>query len=255
MSDDLPSSPDLSNSGPNQNSSKIWEPTPPQTPPPINNVDPVQSWIAQHEKRDTHGHFVKNDHLTNTEGESNPTNGHNPNIPLPIQLTQDNKYSEKNDPPLVDVKVTNPVTYFKKWLASLLKNEGIDIHIKIKPLTVITALAALSITYGAGYNLGLKQASSALFPNSSPILHRAIIYQGVIQLSDNGQYYLSLPDNTLWILRPTSSNINLANYANKLVTVKGNLTSEKNVINVTEVIGFEKLIPRPATTSAQPVIN
>ena len=35
-----------------------------------------------------------------------------------------------SDPPLVDVKVTNPVTYFKKWWAKIIGNEGIDFRLK-----------------------------------------------------------------------------------------------------------------------------
>lgn len=44
---------------------------------------------------------------------------------------------------MVDVKVTNPVTYLKLFLKKLLKNEGIDIRLKIKPLTVIAMVSAV----------------------------------------------------------------------------------------------------------------
>ena len=61
------------------------------------------------------------------------------------------------------------------------------------------------------------------------------------------------------LLRPTSNNINLENVLNRQVTIKGNLTAEKNVINVTEVIAFDTVIKPThiynptATTSGQPV--
>lgn len=83
-----------------------------------------------------------------------------------------------------------------------------------------------------------------------------MILQGEVQRSESEQYYLALPDNTLWTLRPKASNINLNNVINKQVLIKGNLTSEQNVIEVREVLAFEKpmqIYNSPATTSAQPI--
>lgn len=229
-------------------------PNPPQSPPNDNNiVDPVQSWVAQHEQRDASGKFVSSDHLTNDHSsQTSPNTPNIPNLPLPVSFTQNNKYSEKNDPPLVAVSVTNPITYLKLFIKRLLKNEGITI--KIKPLTAIAMIIALSTAFGTGFNV-----ARIFFPTSSPILHRAITLQGTIQKSESGQYYLSLPDNTLWTLRPTNNNINLAGDINKQVMVKGNMTPENNIIEVKEVITFNKPAPiiyapaqTPATNSAQP---
>lgn len=258
MSDDLPNQ----NKNPNP-----WDspqtpvpevpstPNPPQSLPNGDNVDPVQSWVAQHEQRDSSGKFVKSEHLTNGQPQSAST-AQNPqntsNLPSPVSFTQNNKYSEKNDPPLVAVSVTNPVTYLKLFLKRLLKNEGIDIHLKIKPLTVITCVLALSTAFGTGFNV-----AQMFFPTSSPLLHRSITLQGNIQRSETGQYYLSLPDNSLWTLRPKTNNIDLTDNINKQVMVKGNLTAENNVIEVKEVISFEKPIPvynpPTATISAMPI--
>lgn len=118
----------MSDELPNQNSSNPWEPTPPQpavpelSNPPDHVVDPVQSWVAQHQKRDENGHFVKSDNLANDSNDqetNSPSNGYN--LPTPVSFTQNNKYSEKNDPPLVAVSVTNPVTYLKLFIKRLLK--------------------------------------------------------------------------------------------------------------------------------------
>lgn len=215
-------------------------------------VDPVQSWVAQHEQRDSSGRFVSTEHLKNPD-QSSPNH---PNLPLPVQVTQNDKYSEKNEPPLVAVSVTNPVTYLKKWVTKFFKNQDIDIHLKIKPFATIGLILAFSAVGGAGYSLGFNAAVSKLFPNSSPILHRPISLSGIIQRSETGSYYLSLPDNSLWTLKPTNNNISLTDYINKSVVVKGNLTSEPNVIEVKEVLAFEKPIPvynPQATYSAQPI--
>lgn len=228
-------------------------PNSPPSPPNNNNtVDPVQSWVAKHEARDASGRFIPTEHLKNPSPNS-PNTPNNPNLPLPIQVTQNNKYSEKNDPPMVDLKVTNPVTYFKKWVGKFLKNQDIDIHLKIKPFATIGLILAFTAVGGTTFSIGRY-----FFPNSSPIFHRAITLQGIVQMSESGQYYLSLPDNTLWTLKPINNNVNLSNYIYKQVVVKGNLTAEANVINVSEVIAFDKPTaviyaptPQSATESAQ----
>lgn len=256
MSDDLPdqNNPNLGETNPSTSSS------PPN--PSNNNVDPVQSWVAQHEQRDSSGRFAKTDHLTNpdsigTNGQpspNSPNTPNHPNIPLPVSFTQNNKYSEKNDPPLVSVSVTNPITYLKLFIKRLLRNEGITI--KIKPLTAIFLIAALSASFGTGFNV-----AKMFFPTSSPILHRAITLQGTIQKSETGQYYLSLPDGSFWKLNliNLTTQSSLSNLNSKQVLVKGNMTAENNVIEVKEVIAFDRPtpiiynpIPQPATNSAQP---
>lgn len=226
--------------------------TPPNPSYPPDPIIEAHRQTAEHQHRDEHGRFIH-------DGDGQPSPNHpaspagGPNIPLPVSFTQNTKYSEKNDPPLVSVSVTNPITYLKLFLKRILNNEGIVI--KIKPLTAIAMITALSFAFGTGFNV-----AKMFFPTSSPILHRAITLQGTVQLSESGQYYLSLPDNTLWILRPTNPNINLQNVVNKQVLVKGNLTAENNAVNVNEIIAFEsskRSIPSypskpPATTSAQP---
>lgn len=239
---------------PNQNNSNPWG-VPPTPTPESSSSDPIiqaHSETAKHEQRDEHGRFF---HESTQITPTSPNTPNHPNIPLPVSFTQNNKYSEKNDPPLVAVSITNPVTYLKLFLKRFLKNEGVDIHLKIKPLTVIACVLALSTAFGTGFNV-----AQIFFPTSSPVLHRAITLQGNIQRSETGQYYLSLPDNSIWTLRPKNNNLNLSNDINRQVMVKGNMTPENNVIEVKEVIAFdtgEKLTPypvnpKPATTSAVP---
>lgn len=186
-------------------------------------------------------------HMSKEEAEtfkqSHPTEPEPPSIyalPSPIEITQTNKYSEKRDPPLVAISVTNPVTYLKLFLNKLLKNEGIDIRLKIKPLTAIFMGLGLAASFGTGYGSGLHSAAGILFPRSSPILHRAVIYQGIIQKTDSGQYLLTLPDNSSWTLKPTSQipiSI-LSNSVNREVLVRGNLTKEQDEVEVREVNTF-----------------
>ena len=56
--------------------------------------------------------------------------------------------STPEDPPLVAVKVTNPLTYLKNFLMKLLKNSEISISIKIKPMALISLAIAIAIILG-----------------------------------------------------------------------------------------------------------
>ncbi|MCR4305574.1 MAG: hypothetical protein NUV73_00645, partial [Candidatus Daviesbacteria bacterium] len=164
-------------------------------------------------------------------------------LPPPIKVTENKKYSETNDPPLVSLSFTNPVTYLKLFIKKILNNEGITI--KIKPLTAIAMIAALSLAFGSGFNV-----AQTFFPNSSPILKRPITLQGTVQKSETGQFYLSLPDNTFWTLSGASQNL----FPGKQAIVKGNLTPEPNVIKVSEIIAFEsgQNSPAPVAESLSP---
>lgn len=154
---------------------------------------------------------------------------HAPNL---IDIEQTDKY-QREDPPLIDLKVTNPVTYFKLWLKRLLKNEGIDLRVRIRPLTAI-ALGLAFATFFAGTGFSVAKI---FFPNSSPILKREVIYQGTVQKTDTGDYFISLPDSSLYKLR--SSKVDFNKYLNRQVLLKGNLGREPNIISVTNVMAFE----------------
>lgn len=57
----------------------------------------------------------------------------------------------KTEPPLVDLKVSNPVTYIKSWWKRIIGNEGMELTFRIRPLTAIAiAVIALTITLGIG---------------------------------------------------------------------------------------------------------
>lgn len=55
----------------------------------------------------------------------------------------------KKEPPLVDLKVTNPLTYVKSWWKRIIGNEGIDFRLRVKPLTAI-AITVIVVTVSMG---------------------------------------------------------------------------------------------------------
>ncbi len=197
------------------------------------------SEAAQNKPRDEHGHFIHTNDPQTPPTSPNPSAPSNPTSFLPpiIEINQNTKPTEKEDPPLFGFFLTNPVTYLKKFLTKLLKRQMITLRIPVLALIVVMVGAG---GFGVGFKSGLNYAVGKLFPNFSPILHRSITAQGIIQKSTNG-YFLQAndKDKTLWTLQPKSQNVNLADFQDQKVEIKGNLTPTLNLIEVSEVVSFE----------------
>lgn len=238
--------------------------TNPQDPnnPYSSHYHQVQSELASHRLRDAHGRFIP-EHPNQNPGLNLPPNpqippttpnipnpvlsgmGPNPSLPPntpPIQVIRGGGGGNGNgedDDNLAEFKLKNPFSKFFNWIKRLIKNEGIKIT--IKPLTAIAITVALT---GGGGIIG--GAIVYFFPHSSPILHRAVVYQGNLQKTDNG-LFLTLPNSDLYTLRPKAkSSINFPSLTDGPVLVKGNLTVEKFVIDVEEIIPLNT--PTPLTS-------
>lgn len=152
-----------------------------------------------------------------------------------VEITPVKQISDQNDPPLIDLKITNPLTYLKRWLSRILRNEGIILKLTIKPLTAIFMVLAFTTVGGAGFSV-----AEVFFPNSSPIFHRSVVHQGIIEKTPTGSYVLSKVDgsSSLFTLKnPSSVTQNLLEQRlNQAVIVKGNLGREPNVIDIKEVL-------------------
>ncbi len=220
------------------------------------------SEAAQNKPRDEHGHFIPSEHPINppttpaspASPQGEPAGGPNPSLPneasaksgfLPpiIEINQNTKPTEKEDPPLFGFFLTNPVTYLKKFLTKLLKRQMITLRIPVLALIVVMVGVG---GFGVGFKSGLNYAVGKLFPNFSPILHRSITAQGIIQKSTKG-YYLQAndKDKTLWTLQSVSNNVKLADFEGMKVEVKGNMTPTPYLIEVSEVVSLE---PKPSPT-------
>ena len=250
-------------------------PTPPNTPniPELpENPDALKhehySEAAQNKPRDEHGHFKSNSSQaplihTNPDPQipiqsgqtppTAPTSQTTPNTPnssfLPpiIEINQNTKPTEKEDPPLFGFFLTNPVTYLKKFLSRLLKRQMITLRIPVLALLII--MVGLG-GFGVGFKSGSNYILGKLFPNFSPILGRSITAQGIILKSSKG-YYLQAndKDKTMWTLNPATSNINLKDYENQKVEIKGKMTPTPYLIEVLEITSFE---PKPTSAPAVP---
>lgn len=225
-------------------------PTSPNIPNSPESPDPVKhehySEAAHHKIRDEHGRFI---HTSETQTSptaptsqttpipSQPSNPSNPSfLPPLIEVNQNNEPSKKSDPPLFGFFITNPITYLKKFLNKLIKNQSVNIKVPI--LTLIIILTATG-GYGVGFKSALYFAAAKIFPNSSPVLHRPITEEGTIQKSSSG--YVLNSRNNIWELKlqKADSITSLADSVGKQVLIRGNLTSENFVIEVSQIISLD----------------
>lgn len=180
-------------------------PNPPNYPNlpdhPDNPHHSTYSEVAQHKLRDSHGRF-ETDRVSE-----------NPDQTTLTSSTSLNSFS-----------ITN---IFKKVFDVLNK-------IKWKKMTLYLTGAATFI-YLVISNPTFQNLVNHFFPNSSPILGRAISFQGVLKSSESGIFSLVLPDQQTYTLhfKPSSSLTNLKKLNE--VVVKGNLTGTPYVIENAEI--------------------
>lgn len=163
-------------------------------------------------------------------------------LPPPIKLTQGSLNSQNppnnpnDDDPIFEAKINNPFSKFFSWIKDFIKRNQ-NITIKIPIIGILVAISSFGAGVGSGYNWGFNAALSKLFPNSSPVLHREISLEGVIQKSASSKYYLQSKDN-LWTLKPKQpiTLANLDSLVNQEVKILGNLTREANLVEVSEII-------------------
>ena len=227
----------------------VSPPNPSNTPNhpnyPDNNSEEIKhehySEVAQHKMRDEHGHFIHSDVSASQTPPTTPIPPNPPNssfLPPIIEINQNTQPSEKKDPPLFGFFITNPVTYLRKFLDKLIKKQAITIKI---PVLAVLMLAIGIGGFGLGFQSGINWSLGILFPNYSPLLHRSISEQGIIQKSTNGGFNLQANDKkkTLWTLKSASANVNLLDFVGKSVQVRGNLTPTPNLIEVYEIISVD----------------
>lgn len=163
-------------------------------------------------------------------------------------------------PPLVNLKVTNPITYLKLWWKKIIGGEGIDLRLKIHPLTaVILALIFL----GGGYSLGhfvippviIKYMPGILVsptPTPTPDPWRETAYQGTLRYSSATQKYYLSTTSAQAITLEVSPFIDLAPLIGRKIFAVGKYNSKTDVLIVSEVTSLAVLpsspIPIPTFT-------
>lgn len=151
------------------------------------------------------------------------------------------------DPPLVDVKVTNPVTYFKKVWNKIIGNEGVDFRFHIKPLTAFI-IAAIIATIGFGVG-GIVVDDQKVVSSPTPTpqdIWKETAYTGTLQFSESkNTYYLLTSSSAEAITLETPKEVNIEALVGKRILAVGDYSKSTKVLKVTDIKDLEVLSKSP----------
>ena len=103
------------------------------------------------------------------------------------------------EPPLVDVKVSNPVTYLRRWWDRVMGKEGVDFRFTIHPITAfLIAFGVASAFFGIGrYSVNIPFLKYQIIPTTKPtlLISAALIISFVILPSNTTAKAPEIPFN------------------------------------------------------------
>jgi hypothetical protein len=152
------------------------------------------------------------------------------------------------DPPLVDVKVTNPVTYFKKVWNKIIGNEGVDFRFHIKPLTAIIIAAIIAVI---GFGVGGVVIDESPIGSSTPTptpqdIWKETAYTGTLQFSENNnRYYLLTTSSAEAITLEVPDVVNINALVGKRILAVGDYSKSTKILKVTDIKDLEVLSKTP----------
>ncbi|MBI3397587.1 hypothetical protein HY045_03870 [Candidatus Woesebacteria bacterium] len=159
---------------------------------------------------------------------------------------------KKEDPPLVSFKVTNPITYIKLWWKKLMSREGVDLRIKVHPVTtVLIVLLILSLGFGLGkinFPVYLPFVSYiSVTPTPSPTIDpwRETALTGLLRATPlTGKYYLET-SSTEAVSLQFSSPLDLSKYVGKRILASGKYNRNSHTLVLSDVLDLEVLPQKP----------
>ncbi len=171
-----------------------------------------------------------------------------------ISFTKEKVDLRKKEQPLVDMKVTNPVTYLKRWWDRIIGNEGVDFRFRVRPLTAIAiTLVVVAVAYGVGrIKLPFKIPffEYALTPSPSPEISptpnpwRPTAFTGVLHRSANKFYLLTSASEAITLEVPEE--VVLEELIGKRILATGEYNSENRTLKVSNVDDLEILASSPS---------
>ena len=153
-----------------------------------------------------------------------------------------------DEKPLVEVKVTNPVTYLKNWWSKVMGKEGIDFSFRIHPVTAVAiAVAVALVSFGAGrFSINIPflkyEVVNSPVPTPTPSIWKETAYTGTLQFSTStGKFYLMVTSSSELITLEVPENINLTGYIGKRILAVGKYNKNQKILEVTDAKTLEVL--------------
>lgn len=158
------------------------------------------------------------------------------------------------DPPLVDLKVANPVTYIKLWWKRVIGNEGISVSYKVKPLTAVLLLFVVAGTFAGTFSLGrisipepLIRYVPQLAPAPSPSPWKETAFTGNLKYTEATKKYYLVTTSSEAITLQVPTNIDLSKFVGKRILASGNYNKSTRTLVVSDAQDME-VLPVKAVT-------
>ncbi|OGM31044.1 hypothetical protein A2630_00010 [Candidatus Woesebacteria bacterium RIFCSPHIGHO2_01_FULL_44_10] len=185
-----------------------------------------------------------------------------------VKVQQPKTDLRKEEPPMVDVKVANPITYLKSWWKKIIGNEGMELRIRIKPLTAIAiSLIVVTVAFGIGkfvlpFKIPFFEYSSKYEPSPTPDITYEAGFIGTMRVSGAKYFLFTSASESINLQVP--ERVDLSKLIGLRVFATGRFNSITNTLLVANAKDLEILAASPSpiptttpgpTSSATPEIT
>jgi hypothetical protein len=177
-----------------------------------------------------------------------------------FKVTEIKQDLRRKEPPLVDLKVSNPITYLKSWWKRIIGNEGIDFRFRIRPLTAIAiSIIVVTVSMGIGkfvfpFKIPFFVYTSRISPTPTPNLLRQTAFSGTLRTDSAERYYL-LTSTSEAITLNVPENIDLSTLIGRRILATGSYHPDTRTLEVSDALDLE-VLPKEAesipTTTLSP---
>jgi len=182
-------------------------------------------------------------------------------------------------PPMVDVKVTNPVTYFKLWWEKVMGKEGVYFSFRIHPITAFLIVFGFSAgIFSVGrYSVNIPFLQYEAVETAKPTATADVVWKetgftGKLQFSEKEQRFFLLTTSSEAIVLSVPQNLDLTSLVGKRIFAIGEYNKAQRLLKVTDAKDLEVLSKTPqsiptlvptieptstpiSTTSATPIVT
>jgi hypothetical protein len=157
----------------------------------------------------------------------------------------------KKELPLVDIKVTNPITYLKSWWKRIIGNEGIEFRIRVRPLTAIAiSLIIVSVSFGIGrfvlpFKIPFFEYKVPPAPTPTPDPFRETAFSGTLRLITSANRYYLVTSSSEAIILEIPENVDLSKFVGRRIFATGRYNEITRTLLVAEASDLE-LLPKEA---------
>ncbi|MGD8744290.1 MAG: hypothetical protein PVJ52_01690 [Candidatus Woesebacteria bacterium] len=152
----------------------------------------------------------------------------------------------KKEEPLVDIKVTNPIRYLKSWWRKIIGNEGIELRLKVRPLTAIAiAIIVVTVSLGIGkFNFPFKIPFFEYTTKevvTGKVSKRDAAFTGVLRFETNQERYYLITESSEAIKLSVKEDVNLDPFIGRRIFATGDYYQESRTLTVDYASDLEVL--------------